>query len=819
MTLRDLRTALTLLLALAVPAPVAALQGPAAGAQASAPSLESRLAAIEKTIDEKRKELGIPGAALVVVKDDKVVYLKGLGYRNLEEKLPVTPDTLFAIGSATKAFVGLGVMMTADEGRLSLEDSPKKYLPYFRLRDPEADAKITVRNLLTHSSGLNRTDLAWITGALDRPEIIEVAALAKPTAKLGEKFQYQNVMYAAAGEIVGTLHKTSWERFTAERILAPLGMRHSNISVPETLASKDFSRAYEFNHATKETRRLEMRAFPEMSPAGAINSSARDMAQWLRFMLNGGAIDGKRLVSEKGFEELVKPQIKVGGTVSYGLGWFIREWRGHKVVEHGGNIDGFNAQVALMPDQKLGFVLLTNVTGSTLPQTAMEAVWSNFVGDPSATAVSPGPAGDPKVEVGSYLLKEANQTMAIELKDGKLYLTGAPGQPPYELVNVAGRRYKLAVVDGFFVTFRPAKDNPSETELYLEQPHGNFVLSKVTAPSASDVAVAAGGLRELVGRYENDKGNECEITVRDGKVALVVPGQPAYPIAEKGKDVYALGGLPDSFELLIRRHGDGKVSGLATRQPNGTFEFARVAEFVSPITVEELMAKVIDAQGGEANLRRHTSMVVSVDVDFEHQGMTAAGVVAAKAPNLSAQDLKFMALGREVGWVKEYFDGTGGAQETSFAPVQPLVGKALEAARIASDFYGLSNWKSHFKSVEIRKKAKVGEEECYVVVMTPERTNPITAYVSTKSFRILKRDLLQTSETTQMTLPATETYDDFRVVEGVVIPFKTVQSSLAMGDTIIKVREVKFDVPVPDAMFRPHGVAGKAAQPAPASNR
>src|SRR5258707_3131793 len=127
------------------------------------------------------------------------------------------------------------------------------------------------------------------------------------------------------------------------------------------------------------------------------------MSQWLRFMLAGGVVNGKRLVSEKGFNELVSKQINVAGNIDYGMGWFLRQWSGHKVVEHGGNIDGFNAQVAMMPDQKLGFVLLTNVTASTLGSIAMNTVWKNLVGAPNAAEVKPtGPAADPKLEVGKY---------------------------------------------------------------------------------------------------------------------------------------------------------------------------------------------------------------------------------------------------------------------------------------------------------------------------------------------------------------------------------------------------------------------------------
>src|SRR4051812_22544155 len=361
-------------LALAAALTLSALQAatPRAFAQVTAQAtqapaaLDARLAAIEKAVDEGREKRGIPGLSLVIVKDDKVIYMKGLGYRDFEQKVPVTPDTLFAIGSSTKAFTSMLVAMGADEGKISLDDSPKKFLPYFKLQDPESDAKITVRDLLSHSSGLNRTDLAWITGVLNREEVIRVAGQAKPTAKLREKWQYQNVMYSAAGECVAKAENSTWESLIRERIFKPLRMRGSNLNVADTLSSPDYSKGYNYDEDTKETRQLPMRDFPQVAAAGAINSNARDMAQWLRLMLGGGVFEGKRLVSENNFAELLKPQIKVAGNIHYGLGWMLREWHGHKVAEHGGNIDGFNAQVALMPDRHLGFVMLTNVSASTL---------------------------------------------------------------------------------------------------------------------------------------------------------------------------------------------------------------------------------------------------------------------------------------------------------------------------------------------------------------------------------------------------------------------------------------------------------------------
>jgi CubicO group peptidase (beta-lactamase class C family) len=794
---------------------------PKAQAAPAAPAdLEARLAAVEKAVDEKRQQLGIPGLSLAIVKDDRVIYMKGLGHRDFEGKVPVTPDTLFAIGSSSKAFTALLVAMAADEGKLSFDDSPKKFIPYFRLQDPDADAKINVRDLLSHGSGLNRTDLAWVSGVLNREEVIRVAAAAKPTAKLREKFQYQNVMYAAAGEVVGRVWGSTWERLIAERIFKPLGMKSSNTSVAEMRRARDFSHGYVYEEATKETRRVPTRDLPAIAPAGAINSSARDMAQWLRLMLGGGSFGGRRLVSEKGFAELLKPQTLVAGNVHYGLGWFLRDWKGHRVVEHGGNIDGFNAQVALMPDQRLGFVMLTNVSASPLPASTMQTVWSHLVGDPGgakpptpAAAAAADPASKIENEAGDYLLEAGNLKLTVAVKEGKLTLT-VPGQPVYALEPQGGRRYKLAGMEGFQVTFRPAKDNPQETEIYLEQPQGNYVVKKLksadatTAGASGASAEYAGPLKEVVGNYEPQQAGRPPVTVeiKDGKVTLVVPGQNPYPLVEREKDVLGATNLPDSYSILVRRDEAGRVAGLTLKQPGAESLFDRVGGFKSPVGLDELMAKAVQALGGEAALRRHKTMRVTADIDLLHQGVSGEAVIFARAPNAYAQDVQLVALGKKIGSFHEFFDGAEGASEGSFMPYNPKTGTELEETRISSDFYAPLNWKTLFPKAEIRKMAKVGDEEAYVVVFTPEKGSPVTQYISAKTFLLLRQDSLSTSDT--VSLPISETFSDYRSVDGVMIPFRRVQSSQSMGDTVLKIREVTFDVPVPEEAFR-RKTAGK----------
>ena len=805
-------------------APPLVAQQPVAKQTVLAGDLSEPLAAIEKSIEQKRQEFGIPGLSLVIVKDDKVVYMKGLGVKDFERKLPVTPETLFAIGSASKAFTAMTAVMTMDEGKLSLDESPKKFLPYFKLRDSDADAKITIRDLLSHRSGLNRTDLAMVTNMLNREELIRVAGLAKPTAKLGEKFQYQNVMYAAAGEVVAKAENSTWDRVIQTRILKPLGMKASDTTAAAMQKTPDFSFGYEYNSTTKETRRLPQREIPAAAPAGAINSNARDMAQWLRFMLAGGVVNSKRLVSEKGFNELVSKQIKVAGTVDYGMGWFLRQWNGHKVIEHGGNIDGFNAQVAMMPDQKLGFVLLTNVTASPLGSFAMNTVWKNLVSVPKSADENPStPAADANAEVGKYSLEAAGLSFDVTMKDGTLVMT-VPGQPPYPLQNLGGRRYKLAdpAPPGFFATFRPLKGKETETELFLEQPQGSITLVKVSEDSAprrenatKEIAANAGPLSDLLGSYESESSKQIiEIELKDGKVSLVVPGQPAYPLLEKEKNKLRSPGLPESYWVDVNRDSAGDVTAIVLNQPEGRFSFRRIPSATPLISGDDLIAKMTVAYGGEENLRKHKSSVTTVDIDMENQGVQAQGLISAKAPNMTASDLTLTALGKKIGTMGGYFDGTAGGEGASFAPEQPYTGKRLEDVKIAADFYDVLDWKKNFKSIAVKRLSKVGEEDVYVVEKRSEKGTPIRDYVSVKSFLILKRDSVIASETSGIELPQTETFSDYRLIGGVMVPFKVVSNNIANGDVITVVKDVKFDVEIPESLFhKPGPLSGTSTRP------
>jgi zinc protease len=306
--------------------------------------------------------------------------------------------------------------------------------------------------------------------------------------------------------------------------------------------------------------------------------------------------------------------------------------------------------------------------------------------------------------------------------------------------------------------------------------------------------------------------------MKDDKLTLTVPGQPSYTLENIGGRRYKLGApAPDGFFATFRPlQGDPTGTELFLQQPQGDIVLPRrpvttindeapkkdaAAADSSLISTDELLAKMIAAFGGEENLRKHKSSVMQVQVDLENQGVQAKGTMSARVPNLTGSEMTFMALGKTIGTQISFFDGSDGGEVSSFGSPNNFSGKRLEDIRAGSDFYDVLNWKTNYKTIKVKKIAKVGDEDAYVVERRSEKGTPITDYISTKTFLPLKRDSLIVSDTLSIELPLTQTFSDYRNVNGVMVPFQTTANTLTNGDVVLRVVDVKFDVDIPDTVF------------------
>jgi CubicO group peptidase (beta-lactamase class C family) len=342
---------------------------------------------IERFVIEQLAAWEVPGCAIAAVRDGDVVLAAGWGRRDLETGLPVTSDTLFAIGSVTKAFTAATVGALVDDGLLEWERPLRDYLPDLRLHDPVVTDRLTVVDLLSHRSGLPRHDLAWL-GHPDRSraELVRRLRFLTLSRDLRQAFQYCNLGYLAAGHLVEVLSGTPWEDYLRTRLLTPLGMDRSNLSVDNMRADSDHASAYERRQGVIVP--VPPRPVTAMAPAGAVNSCAADMARWLLAQLGGGQIDGRAVMSpgtmaRQHAPHMVLPEDRTfpaSTRHAYGLGWLIGEYRGHRLTEHGGGIDGFQTECMLLPDDGIGVAVMTNTSSSAMAPVVAYRVLDELLG-------------------------------------------------------------------------------------------------------------------------------------------------------------------------------------------------------------------------------------------------------------------------------------------------------------------------------------------------------------------------------------------------------------------------------------------------------
>ncbi len=323
---------------------------------------------VKKLMTEEK----VPGMAVAIVKDGKVIFAEGFGVRGIEENKPVTANTLFAIGSTSKAFTTAGMGILVDQGKLDWDKPVKEYLPTFKLKDPVASEGMAPRDLVCHRSGLPRHDFAWINSSWSREELFHAMRYLKPNQPFRTVWQYQNFMFMTAGYLVGQVAGTTWEEFTKKNIFMPLDMKTSNFSVEDSKKSSDF--AIPHGERKDEIVEIPFRNIDAIGPAGSINSCVNEMAQWIIMNLNKGKYGEKQIVSEASMKEIHSPQMIASKSIRekemfyslYGMGWGITAYRGHLYISHGGGIDGFITQVALLPNQNAGMVVLSNTSESPL---------------------------------------------------------------------------------------------------------------------------------------------------------------------------------------------------------------------------------------------------------------------------------------------------------------------------------------------------------------------------------------------------------------------------------------------------------------------
>ena len=337
------------------------------------------------------KDWGVPGLSIAVVHGDSVVFAKGYGVRELGKPGAVDEHTLFAIGSTTKAMTAATLGMLADSGRLAWDDAVVRHLPRFQLIDPAVTTQTTIRDMLSHRSGLGTVDRIWYAAGGTVDDVVARLRHQPLASSPRSQYAYQNAMYAAAGAVVESLSGMPWDRFLRQRLFAPLGMRNARTSVVGLDSTRNVATPHDVIDDT--LRAVAHRNLDNIAPAGAVYAGAREMADWMRFLLDTGRVGGRRLLSEATWREMFTPQFLVPRAsfyptarltrphfTAYGLGWFLQDYHGELVAMHTGSIDGMVAILGLLPEHDVGVVVLANRDHAEIRHALMWRVFDAYLG-------------------------------------------------------------------------------------------------------------------------------------------------------------------------------------------------------------------------------------------------------------------------------------------------------------------------------------------------------------------------------------------------------------------------------------------------------
>ena len=567
---------------------------------------------LDPLVEAAMAEWRIPGLSLAVVHDDVPVLVKSFGKRDLTSELPVTERTQFLLCSVTKSFTAAGLAMLADQRLLDWRKPVREYLPEFRLHDPVAGDRVTVTDLLCHRTGLPRHDWVWMPGDLSNTQMMERLRWLEPSRDLREAYQYSNLGYLAAGMVAERISGQTWQDFTRDRLLTPLGMANAGFSMVDLEQAPDSARPH-FHDMDRDESHPAPLCPVSTAPAGGITADILGMANYLRFQLGEGRLGDVRLLSAESARLMQTPLVYMSGSEfeefgdqHYGLGLVCSSYRGERTVEHNGGWFGWGTRIDMLPGRKLGVAVLTNRTGHPVTNIITCAVFDRICGR------EPVPWFERFRERRHAFLATRVGQRAVRLAARK------PDAPPsHALPDYAGDyahpAYSRIVIeadtDGLAWRFR------GMTASLVHRHHDVFEVPERADVLTPDLLTLSFGydrdgdidrlwaplepsVADIVFRRE-PRGEAlepgfrkaCEGTYRvgaqthvvrldaEGELTLSPSDQPTYRLTPYQARTFVIVEL-SGFRAEFTQAPDGCVVGLVFHQPNGTFVAARVGEDV-----------------------------------------------------------------------------------------------------------------------------------------------------------------------------------------------------------------------------------------------
>ena len=632
-----------------------------------------------------------------------VQYATGVGARVLDGPA-ADGDTLFAIGSITKTLTAAGVAHLVDRGDVAWDSRVADVFPKLRFKDPEATENATVGTLLSHSSGVRRTDMQWYLGTPTRQEIYDAFARSEPKNDFGAGFNYQNICFVAAGEMSAAIAGAdTWEEYIDNVFLTPLAMNRANFTVAEHQADANHARGYRWDPVTDSHAEVTMFDIPNAAPAGALNASANEMTRWISLFLNDGVHDGTTIVSKESIDAMWTRRNAMSPVFGYGYGWILQPRGESRTVGHDGAIDGFHSSMLMMPDEDIGVIVLANSNAgagaSTVASMVLDALLADASDDQTLAEVDPNIA----LYAGTYEAPMFGKAIAVTLQNGDLFIE-IPGQGVFQLSKPHddGRRH-LLVNPQLEWEFR-FDDEDTLTHLVLHQQGLKFEYPRTGVAITPPVPIAE--LAPYLGVY--DAGAfKLTVLVQNQRLAIDVPTETTYELlapeagfgVDNDNDVWT---FAPTDRLTVRFvHDDedpGDISSLELRGGARPVVATRVETSDEPLpAVADVMKQVHDAIGaGDWDWSRGMKVVGAVEVP--QQGLTGTITTVMRGLSESRVSIDFGVYGS----IETGQDGDTGWTKFARSPDVIQSDKTqLETSVVSNPLSLAGDWESVFESVVI----------------------------------------------------------------------------------------------------------------------
>jgi CubicO group peptidase (beta-lactamase class C family) len=554
------------------------------------------------------KDWNAPGVGVGIVVNDKLVFAKGYGYRDYEKKLPFTAGTMSPIASNTKLFTAVAAGMLVEEGKLTWDKPVRESVPSIRFYNDQLNNTVTLRDMLSHRTGITRHDTIWYKSDFTRKQLFEKLVYLEPQEPMRQTFLYNNLMFAAVGYLIELQSGKTWEQFVKERILDPLQMTSTSYSIAGMLKQPEFGVGFTERRDSFELYRIPYyEDISGVAPCGAIVSNIENMSHWLIALMNQGKYDGKQVLPAEVLKATLQPAIALPNTsletrgwseilnAAYGMGRETASYRGHLITFHGGDLPGFHTQVSFMPQEHIGVIVfeignhsqpLYNIVSYNVYERLLgmdQTPWSgrqleirlkNKKADTeSRTKADVGRVPDTKAShplaayAGAYE-NPAYGVMTIGLKDGELQFDFHKMRMPMTRFHYDRFDTPDDEQDGkWSVNFRTnPQGDIDQAAMSLDEAEAVFVRK----PDTIDPKL----MSQLAGSYETPGGVKIQVALAtDGSLSLVLPGQPSIPLSQVKGLAFRTPRFSDLiFEFVVE---DGQVKGLKQKDPSGELTFPK----------------------------------------------------------------------------------------------------------------------------------------------------------------------------------------------------------------------------------------------------